>query len=249
MEIFGLSENSRSLVFIITPLLIKISAAPFHRWLPKIVIFSKPKIALLLLTLQKIIPFMLFILNKPILRILLLMTLNLSCLIGPILNWSQNFFHSIIMFSSISHTGWLILRRLISQEIWLFYFTIYTVTIRILFWISPIISTQFKIKENLNISIVTFVLFLTLGGIPPLIGFFPKIILLSYSIKIILVRVVFILLLSSICDFFIYTRLSFFSIIIKKTNIIWNPSKKKIINIVRILIIINLTACTILYRI
>jgi len=31
MEIFGLSENSRSLVFIITPLLIKISAAPFHR--------------------------------------------------------------------------------------------------------------------------------------------------------------------------------------------------------------------------
>jgi len=119
-----------------------------------------------------------------------------------------------LTYSSIAHSSWILLITYISIKHWTIYFLIYFVTL------APIIIfiTQFnliKVSEiySLNISIWTKLslstLMLSLGGLPPFLGFSAKLIALIARAKIISPFILFVLISSSLVSLFFYLKLFF----------------------------------------
>jgi NADH:ubiquinone oxidoreductase subunit 2 (subunit N) len=86
-------------------------------------------------------------------------------------------------------------------------------------------------QQNVNIKqynlITVFIVLVRLGGLPPLIGFFPKVIILS-SISTRIFRIRILLIMSSVIDLFIYTRIAYFGLINKKSEILWLEQRSRI---------------------
>lgn len=88
-------------------------------------------------------------------------------------------------FSSINHIGWILCRLLVRINLWIIYFIIYFflnfLIINILnknnfFFLNQIFST----KINPIIYFIFSVNILSLGGLPPLLGFLPKWLLIVF---------------------------------------------------------------------
>jgi NADH-ubiquinone oxidoreductase chain 2 len=151
----------------------------------------------------------------------------MSLILGPIINFNQNNRKSILAYSRISHAGWFITARICCQERWTPYFFSYRI---LLYIISKKTTHKTLLQQSLiinqtNLFIALFLL-LRLGGLPPFLGFFPKIIILQTTIKLEFISLTIILLISSITDLFIYTRLSYIALINKKRNLIWIKKEK-----------------------
>jgi len=82
-----------------------------------------------------------------------------------------------------------------------------------------ITTAQHRIKGQIN-SILIFITILSLGGLPPLIGFFPKVIIVNSIVVIEVVRLAVILIVFSVVDLFIYIRLSYHALTNKKSKMI-----------------------------
>jgi NADH-ubiquinone oxidoreductase chain 2 len=139
-------------------------------------------------------------------------------------------------FSSINNLGWILSAILIRENLWIFYLFIYSFLIRIICILFQIlnlffINQLFTININSIIKISLIINFLSLGGLPPFIGFFPKWIIINFLInkKIFIITFIFIIIRLIILFFYIriiyssfifnYIKLKWFKIIIKN-NII-----------------------------
>ena len=147
-------------------LIIKIASIPFHAWLIPI-IFSSKNTTWLLLSAQKSLPFITLIFIKPLTTRIFILCILSSVLISPLINLSQNHAQTLLFFSSISHSGWLLVSILLIQDGWFFYFLFYIVVLY-LFLEASNTNIRQEIKNSNPKSILTLVLLLTLGGIPPL---------------------------------------------------------------------------------
>jgi len=80
----------------------------------------------------------------------------ISAIMGVILNIKQNFIKPLIRVSSLSNTRWIILAAMYSFSIWLFYFLIYTITLRLILTINNFffISDLHPKKNNRKPSII-----------------------------------------------------------------------------------------------
>nr|YP_009503728.1 NADH dehydrogenase subunit 2 [Lasioderma serricorne]AUR43718.1 NADH dehydrogenase subunit 2 [Lasioderma serricorne]AWY13613.1 NADH dehydrogenase subunit 2 [Lasioderma serricorne]QYH50914.1 NADH dehydrogenase subunit 2 [Lasioderma serricorne] len=160
-------------------LLIKMGAAPFHYWFPEIMSGLDWFSSFLVLTWQKIAPMMILLMNIFSMNFIFFVII-ISMLVGGIQGLNQTSIQKILAYSSINHIGWMLGSLIISFNIWLIYFIIYTMISVILllifnyykiYFISQFIS-QFKMNKLLKLTVSLN--FLSLGGLPPFIGFFPK---------------------------------------------------------------------------
>lgn len=160
-------------------LLIKIGAAPFHYWFPEIMSGLDWFRRFLVLTWQKIAPIMILLINIFSINFIFFVII-IRILVGGIQGLNQTRIQKILAYSSINHIGWILGSLIISFNIWLIYFIIYTIISVILllifnyykiYFIRQFIS-QFKINKLLKLTVRLN--FLRLGGLPPFIGFFPK---------------------------------------------------------------------------
>lgn len=129
----------------------------------------------------------------------------------------------ILAYSSINHIRWILIRIFWSIKIWLLYFFIYSASN---FFIIKIFN-KLNIKKinqlnSLNLSIfikICFLLnFLSLRGLPPLIGFLPKWLTISINSFINIEVITVILITSTLLSIFVYIRL-IIPIIFLKTSI------------------------------
>nr|YP_010411417.1 NADH dehydrogenase subunit 2 [Coraebus cloueti]URN73063.1 NADH dehydrogenase subunit 2 [Coraebus cloueti] len=173
-----LITNPPMLVIILSALIMKMGAAPFHFWFPEVMEGISWINALMLLTWQKIAPMtMILYLNS---TNWMMVSLISSIVVGSILGLNQTSLRKILAYSSINHMGWMMGAMMLTKSIWIIYLTFYCL-------MNTLLILQFKkfnlnhlnqlmvTSMNSNTSKWIFTLnFFSLGGIPPFIGFLPK---------------------------------------------------------------------------
>lgn len=171
-------NESFTSIIIISSLLLKRGAAPFHFWFPNIMEGLNWTNSLLLITWQKIAP--LILISYLNIKELLLIRVILSVIVGAIGGLNQTSLRKLISFSSINHLGWILSSLIIRESIWLVYFLFYSFLSFILTFIFNIFKL-FHLNQLfswfINRKILKFTLFinfLSLGGLPPFLGFLPK---------------------------------------------------------------------------
>ncbi len=161
-------------------LILKIGIAPLHFWLPNFVARLQVKEILILLIWQKIGPLLLITFVPCISREIKIIRGVLRVLVGRIIGLVQTQWKQIFTFSSISHLGWIVIRRAVTCWLVQIYFLVY----RLAF-------LQFILPNNsriLNVSILSFnnlriirlLMLLSITGLPPIIGFLIKIFVIFY---------------------------------------------------------------------
>nr|QFQ33831.1 NADH dehydrogenase subunit 2 [Amblyomma geoemydae] len=208
----SISFNMFNLLFfefmIMISILIKLAMIPFHFWLTSLSELINYNTLFLILTLQKFIPLFILVMNFTEKMIFFAM---ISSIFGSLLLFNLKSFKKILIFSSISHQGWMISLIAMNSNFWFTYMMIYSLLI---FKILSILKKNnielknnfFKKKIPMSEKISMTTLILSLGGMPPFIGFIMKFL----SILIIInnsIFVVMILILSSIINIFIYLRM------------------------------------------
>nr|ALO70370.1 NADH deshydrogenase subunit 2 [Batrisodes sp. 1 EF-2015] len=170
-------NNSISLIFN-SALMTKMGSAPFHFWFPEIMEGLNWLNCFIMLTWQKITP--MIMMNYSINSMFIFTIIIFSMLVSGILGINQNSLRKILTYSSINHIGWMLASMMFFESIWLAYFLVYFMIIANLIMVFNLYkifhATQLWLfmKSNLNLNYFFIMNFLSLGGIPPFIGFLPK---------------------------------------------------------------------------
>jgi NADH:ubiquinone oxidoreductase subunit 2 (subunit N) len=201
-------NNFRNVIFL--SLVIKAGLAPFHLWFPQIIQCVSWFKCAIILTWQKIAPFVLirYFLNKYFVYTIIAS----SALVGALGGFNQVDRKLILTYSSIAHSAWILIITYMSLALWLIYFIIYVyiVTPIIIIVLKNNISKITEINASktsvLNKNLLIFIV-LSLGGLPPFLGFSAKIVAILTGIKIFSFIILLILISSSLISLFFYTKL------------------------------------------
>lgn len=177
-----LLHEALSAIIILSALLLKLGAAPFHFWLPQVIGGLIWPQLILLITVQKIAPLFLISYFSTFHGVLTLLTLSaiLSAIVGSVGGINQTSLRKIIAFSSINHIAWILLAGVIREASLLFYFAFYCIisaSLAILFHFLQAFhfSCLVRVKASRRtIKVVSLLSLLSLGGLPPFTGFLPK---------------------------------------------------------------------------
>nr|AIZ58445.1 NADH dehydrogenase subunit 2 [Argas persicus]UNO54378.1 NADH dehydrogenase subunit 2 [Argas persicus]UYB77963.1 NADH dehydrogenase subunit 2 [Argas persicus] len=231
-----------NLLLLSSSILIKLGAAPFHIWFPEVMEGLKMEVVLILMTIQKIIPlYILSFMNN----FIMILSAIFSAMIGGCGGWSQNSIRKILAFSSITHIAWLISLIISSNNWWFLYLSIYSlIVISLLFFFTKnkmSLINQISISTSPFLQILFILTILSLGGLPPFVGFFLKIL----SIKLILHSTPMLLLFlipSSLLNLFFYIRLMypFLMKMLSKNYIFVNLKKISIIGPLHLTLLLTL---------
>nr|YP_009407005.1 NADH dehydrogenase subunit 2 [Typhlopatsa pauliani]ASA39541.1 NADH dehydrogenase subunit 2 [Typhlopatsa pauliani] len=223
---------------ILTALILKVGAAPLHFWFPPVVQGIQWPQALTLMTVQKVAPIsvMSTLVSETTSFIFLTASIS-SSLVGGLGGLNQTLTRKIMSYSSINHMGWLLSAITFSESLWLIYFISYTVISSSVVFILH--SNQiFHMNQILGASILSkplklslFLTLLSLGGLPPLLGFFPKMMVIQeFIVSGASILWLSALLFSALLTLFFYLRMALSSFLIsspkmKMTLILANPNK------------------------
>nr|AGH19719.1 NADH dehydrogenase subunit 2 [Rhipicephalus microplus]QGG43644.1 NADH dehydrogenase subunit 2 [Rhipicephalus microplus] len=225
-------------------ILIKLGMIPFHLWLISISEMMNFNSILILLTMQKIIP---LLIAEKFMNNSLIPLFSMSTFFASFLAMKHKLMKKILIFSSISHQGWILCLLVKKLNFWIAYLMLYF----IIFFNIISIFNKYKInffsdfmkkKMKLEIKIKMIMLMMSLGGMPPFLGFFMKIvsIYLLMNLKLIFI---FMLILSSLLNLFFYMRMiiPFFFINLKFftwNNIFMNKNIYMNMNLIILIVLI-----------
>nr|YP_010400333.1 NADH dehydrogenase subunit 2 [Indothais sacellum]UQS76032.1 NADH dehydrogenase subunit 2 [Indothais sacellum] len=212
---------SVGLLVIMSGLCMKLGLFPFHYWLPSVMAGLPWVTCLLLATWQKFAPLFLFLclleLSESYMLIFSLCIISAgSSIVGGIGGMNQTQIRALLAYSSIGHLGWMTFALLHSEWSMKFYLLVYVIVSLFMFtslWASDL-STMKDISSLKNFSFMqmSIMLFLlSLGGLPPLLGFISKWLVILISSSNSLFFVLFFLILGSLMSLFYYLSL-FFSV-------------------------------------
>nr|QZK22039.1 NADH dehydrogenase subunit 2 [Amitermes sp. QLD_178] len=260
-DLFTFESSTYTPMIICTPLLLKSGAAPFHWWFPGVMEGLSWENCALLMTVQSAAPLMLMSylidINAFTLSIILM-----STIVGAIGGMNQTSMRKILTYSSINHTGWMLIALTTSENLWMVYFMIYstlalTVVSAIkLSGVSFINQTMMTNKETKLMKFMMFTSLLSLGGLPPFLGFLPKWIVIQAMIANNMTPLATIVVVTSLITLYYYLKISYSSFMILSTEPKWNVSTHKntpIKNISALILssisLMGMAACTIISNI
>nr|YP_009175628.1 NADH dehydrogenase subunit 2 [Atrijuglans hetaohei]ALH16785.1 NADH dehydrogenase subunit 2 [Atrijuglans hetaohei] len=211
-------------IMINSSLLMKMGSTPFHFWFPNIIEGLSWFNCFILMTWQKISPMILlsYYINKNFLFIMMI----LNTIIGSIGGLNQTSLRKLMAFSSINNLGWMLASILISENLWMFYLIMYSFLISMMcfsFYMLNLffINQMFIINMNSMIKISLFINFLSLGGLPPFIGFFPKWIVINFLIMNKIFLLTFIFIFMSLIMLFFYIRIIYSTFMFNYFKLKW----------------------------
>nr|AEY80447.1 NADH dehydrogenase subunit 2 [Apenthecia hispida] len=209
-------DMNNSLIFyiLLSSLLPKSGAAPFHFWFPNMMEGLTWINSLLLMTWQKIAPLMLIsYMNNN--NNLLLISSIMSVMIGALSGLNQTSLRKLMAFSSINHLGWMLMSLMINESLWIMYFMFYSFLSIILIMMFNMFKT-YHLNQLFSIffyqktlKFVMFMNFLSLGGLPPFLGFFPKWLVIQQLTFNNQLFSLFILLMTTLITLFFYLRVCY----------------------------------------
>nr|YP_010454177.1 NADH dehydrogenase subunit 2 [Lusepiola birostrata]QXJ42206.1 NADH dehydrogenase subunit 2 [Lusepiola birostrata] len=239
--------NNMMTTLILLSLILKLGGAPLHFWLPNITKQMPWLILFLLLTWQKLAPlFMLSLMNSNFMLIMLISIM--STLVGSMMAMNQTNLQLIMTYSSISHLGWMMTMILFNNSLTLFYFTNYIIiSIPLMHLFSSELGDHlFSLsqKNNMN-NMIIISLILSLAGLPPLLGFMSKLIILISLINMKMFMMSLFMLLGTLISLYFYLNMSLMLMIKSYTMFKTNKNIKNY----KSLISLNLMSSFIIYPI
>ena len=204
-----LTENfsSKNLqLLIILALLLKLGTAPLHFWLPIITENLTNYQLIFLLTWQKLAPLYL-VFTLPFQNITVFFIIR-RLLVGALGSLNELRIYSLLTYSSINHTGWILLTMLSNEIITVLYLIFYTIMVTVvLLPINSKSSQSIWLIKNSNKYLI-FMNLLSLAGLPPFAGFIIKWILLSQIFTYLNIVINMVIILTSIILLYFYLRIS-----------------------------------------
>nr|YP_009040483.1 NADH dehydrogenase subunit 2 [Peirates arcuatus]AHF21744.1 NADH dehydrogenase subunit 2 [Peirates arcuatus] len=204
---------------------IKLGIPPFHFWFPEIIKKMEWAESLILMTWQKIAPLTIlsYLLSESKITPILIMT---SVIIGALGGLNQTSIQKIMAFSSINHMGWMIACMMLNNTLWITYLLIYSIIVIMMIYIFNKYSTFYinqltLFSSNFSEKMLIIILFLSLGGLPPFLGFLPKWMVIQTMITSNTFPTLIIMILSSLITLFYYLRLISSSLMINSPSWKW----------------------------
>lgn len=218
------SINVPSLI-ILTSLLIKIGAAPLHYWFPGVISSLSWPLCIILTTWQKIAPLLILsLLSAPTTFILPLLAI-LGAVVGGLGGINQIQIRPLLAYSSVGHIGWILASLWINQSRTILYLSLY-ITISVAL-ITSLWSSSLFIRNVSNITqlpplllLRTIILLLSLGGLPPFLGFFPKWVVLQQLVPGASIRVALLILGGALINLFYYLTIAIFLFLRSPRNLV-----------------------------
>nr|YP_010411495.1 NADH dehydrogenase subunit 2 [Pissodes yunnanensis]URP30496.1 NADH dehydrogenase subunit 2 [Pissodes yunnanensis] len=216
-------------IFTDLALLMKMGAAPLHFWLPEVISGMNWSMGYILLTWQKIAPMILLTYSSMIPLFLSIFIVS-SSLISGLQNMNQTCLRKILAYSSINHVSWMISAMMNSFMIWFYYFIIYClINSNIVLLLNKyniyFINQLSKfLTWNKNMKFMFMMNFLSLGGLPPFIGFLPKWLVINFMIKNNFYSLAILLIIFTLMSLYTYLRITFSSLILNSEESLVNKN-------------------------
>nr|YP_009776971.1 NADH dehydrogenase subunit 2 [Mansonia uniformis]QJA27625.1 NADH dehydrogenase subunit 2 [Mansonia uniformis] len=217
-------------IMITSTLALKSGMAPFHFWFPGVMEGISWINGLILMTWQKIAPMMLISYNMN--YIFFLYLIILSMIIGALGGLNQTSLRKIMAYSSINHMGWMLMAMMFNELLWLTYFILYSfMSFSIILMFNNFKLFHFNQIFNFhkNSSVIMYFMFLnflSLGGLPPFLGFLPKWLVIQNLAEM---NHYFLLLISvslTLITLFYYLRLSYSIFMLNFNKTTWMISNQ-----------------------
>nr|YP_010602073.1 NADH dehydrogenase subunit 2 [Ocellarnaca nigra]WAM61702.1 NADH dehydrogenase subunit 2 [Ocellarnaca nigra] len=219
-------SNNFFVMLISSTLLLKMGAAPFHFWFPGTMEGLNWVNCFLLMTWQKI---------APLILLSYLMKMNLftstiiimSVIIGSLGGLNQTSLRKLLAYSSINHIGWMIAAMVCGENLWELYFIIYTfLTLSLIFMFSTHqifhLNQSFLTWNSMNsFKLLLYLTLLSLGGLPPFLGFLPKWMVIQSLVSINSSFTSFIMVIMTLITLFYYIRLTFSAFLLNYSQMKW----------------------------
>nr|WNO18628.1 NADH dehydrogenase subunit 2 [Tagiades gana gana] len=211
-------------ILINSSLLMKMGSAPFHFWFPNIIEGLSWLNCFILMTWQKITPMILLSYYFNMNFLMFIMMIN--TVIGAISGINQTSLRKLMSFSSINNLGWMLFAIMISESLWLIYFFLYSFLVMILCFLfynmnTYFINQLFMFNMNFLLKFLLLINFLSLGGLPPFLGFFPKWMIINFMILNKFFIMTFIFIMMSLITLFFYIRIIYSCILINYLKLKW----------------------------
>ena len=217
------------LVFIVVGLAFKFGIAPFHMWVPDVYHGSPTGITLFLAAAPKVAAFALMFrlliegLESSIVEWqgLLIILAVLSLLVGNIVAIAQTNLKRMLAYSAISHMGFVVLGFVVGNiegyAAAMFYVIIYGLMSIGAFGVMLALSRKGFEADNIAdlaglgrrnplMALVMLVLLLSMAGVPPLVGFYAKLVILTNLVEVGMVSLAVFAVVMSIIGAFYYLR-------------------------------------------
>uniref|UniRef100_UPI0030019745 NADH dehydrogenase subunit 2 n=1 Tax=Sannella crucifera TaxID=3019673 RepID=UPI0030019745 len=209
-----------------TSLLIKLGVVPFHNWVLTVIEGLEFIVAMMMLTVNKLAPMtLLSYVSKSMMTIV-----GLTILIGSLLGLNQNSIKKLIGYSSIFNMG-LILTIIKFNLMWMLYLMMYSIMLFMMFLILKKKKINFINQMIFSDSIVNkislWVNMLSMGGMPPMMGFSIKYMVMIYMMNVKIYMLIILIMFTSMMVMLFYLRIMFLSML---NNHLINKSKMFILN-------------------
>nr|YP_010611141.1 NADH dehydrogenase subunit 2 [Metcalfa pruinosa]QWV61018.1 NADH dehydrogenase subunit 2 [Metcalfa pruinosa]WAR47333.1 NADH dehydrogenase subunit 2 [Metcalfa pruinosa] len=188
-------------------MLMKLGLIPFHMWVPMLMNSSSWENCMLLSTIQKMIP---IILTSQLTSMkTMTMPMMISLVAAPMSAMKQLSMKKIMAFSSIYNTPWMLVALMNSKPQFLMFMTIYSTTTSMLMMQMKKMNVMFtnqmmSMKKNMKITMM--IMCLSMSGMPPMTGFFPKWMIIQ-SITPVSMTMSTMMILSSMIMSFVYIKM------------------------------------------
>nr|AFO12790.1 NADH dehydrogenase subunit 2 [Pachydactylus bicolor] len=220
-----LSPSTLASAILLAAILLKLGIAPAHLWYPDIIQGSNMTTALVISTWQKLAPLtLLYLTINHTSTTAIMMAGSISIFVGGWAGLNQTQTRKIMAFSSIAHMGWLIIALIMNPQLATITLITYILLTSTMF-LSMTMTTS-KTLQDLGISwsyspalsAATIITLMSLGGLPPLTGFMPKLLILKELTLYNLALMGTMLALMSLPSLYFYTRMAYLTAITTPPN-------------------------------
>nr|DAZ87560.1 TPA_asm: NADH dehydrogenase subunit 2 [Dichelops melacanthus] len=220
-------ENYMNLVITVT-LLIKLGAAPFHLWMPEIMSKMEWQKCTILMTWQKLAPLMM-ISNMSNNSKLMNFVIIWSIIVGSIGGINQSSLRKMMGYSSINHLGWMLaINKMVNS--WITYWMIYSIMLIAVCKMFDQLNIYYmnqmnSINMNLMEKISMWIMMMSMGGLPPFIGFLPKWITIQSMINEQELMMIVIMIMFSLVTLMYYLRVMTSMFLSFSTTMKWHMTE------------------------